>query len=405
VVILTSACGGLLLYLLRFFLADIFNIPEFIEIVPIIAIGLPFFGLYRTGIARLNGMREMRKMALGDSLRYIFFLLFTILFVVILRTGLKGAILSLVLSDVFVCPYVIWSTKLIPEWDIAHFKERLTRLSWFGSQVVLARIVEDLDVRSSLILVGLFLSKTDISLYSLASMFASAISILPQAVQKVTGPSMTELYAAGRLDSINSMLNQVMKVSAFSLTLMACFLVLFFDNITTLLYPRQPGFLGAANTFQVLAFGAIFYGTTVSISPIFFSIERPDINLKIAIIRVIATIAITLAAIKPWGVIGAALGGAATGFIVFGFWIYYINKLLSIKIDWRSLVIISVLGVATVVITTLLNSTITLSWVNYLVKSIGLAVFAIFVIRFWNLDKYLKMIQKPFAFLSNHIPR
>jgi len=405
VVIVATICGGLLLYLLRYILADIFNIPEFIDVIPIIAIGLPFLGLYKTGIARLNGLREMRRMALGDSLRYILFLLLTILFIVILHAGLKGALISLVLSDILVCPYIIWATNLISEWNIDQFKERFLRLGWFGSQVVLARIVEELDVRSSLILVGLFLTKIDISLYSLASMIASAISIIPNAIQKVTGPAMTEFYTTGKIESINSMINQVMKVSAFLLTLIACFLVLFFDNIINFLYPSQPGFLDAAETFQVLAFGAIFYGTTVSISPIFFSMERPDITLKIAIIRVITTVAITLAAIKPLGVIGAAFGGAGTGFIVFGFWIYYIQKLLKIKIAWKSLLVVPIFGFVFVLIAFVLNINISNNLINYLINIIAMGVFSIIIIKYWNLDRYLKMFPKSFSTLSHHLSR
>ena len=344
-VVLTTATGGLLLYLLRFIIADLFSAQEFIRVIPILAIGLPFLGIYKTGIARLNGLRAMRKMAMADTLRYTLYFMLTILFVVILNKGLSGAIYGLVISDILICPYIIWSTKLIQEWDISNFTERFTRLSKFGSQVVLARIVEEMDTRSSLILAGLFLSKSDVGLYSLASMIATAISIIPQAIQKVTGPAMTEMYASHRIDAIRSMMNQTMKLTAFLLTLIASFLVMYFDNIIHFLYASQSGFLDANGIFQILAFGAIFYGTTVSISFIFFSMERPDVNLRIAILRVVITVLVTLLTIKPLGVIGAAIGGAGTGLLVFGFWIYYTQRLLRIKIDWEFLIIIPLLGV------------------------------------------------------------
>lgn len=399
-VVIATTIGGILLYSLRFTLAEIFNIPEFVRITPILAIGLPFLGIYKTGISRLNGLREMRKMALGDTLRYILFFISTIILVAILKKGLYGAVYSLVISDILICPYIVWSTKLIKEWDISHFKERFIRLSRFGSQVVIARMVEELDVRSSLILVGLFLSKTDVGLYSLAAMMSTAISIIPQAIQKVTGPAMTEMYATNRIESIRSLMNQTMQLSAFFLTFIASFLVMFFDNIIKLLYASQPGFLEAEGIFQVLAFGAIFYGITVSISLIFFCMERPDITLKIAIIRVVVTILVTLITIKPLGVIGAAIGGAGTGWLVFGFWIYYTQKLLHIKIDWRSLVTIPLLGAFLVLATLFANSMIPFSWANYLINSIGLIIFVLIVYRFWDLAKYYKMMKNSIVSIS-----
>jgi stage V sporulation protein B len=401
-IIITTAIGGILLYSSRFIIAEIFTIPEFVRIIPLLAIGLPFLGIYRTGISRLNGLREMRKMALGDTLRYVLFLILTIVFVSILDGGIYWAVFSLILSDILVCPFIIWSTKLKQEWDIRNFRDRFFRLGWFGSQIVLARIVEELDVRSSILLVGLFLSKTDVGLYSLASLIASAISVIPQAIQKVTGPAMTELYASKRIVAIKSMMNQVMKLSMFFLTFIACTLVMFFDNTINLLYPKQPGFLDATGIFQILAIGAIFYGTTVSISPIFLSMERADITLRIAIIRVITTVAITLFAIKPLGVIGAAFGGAGTGLIVFASWIYYIQKLLLIKIEWRSMITISILGIVMVILTKQINGNISVSWLNYLVNMISLGVYSILVIKFWKLDKYIKIITKPFVSFSNH---
>ena len=396
-VVIATSSGGLLLYSFRFAFADLFKTPEFIRVIPILALGLPFLGIYKTGISRLNGLRAMREMAFGDTLRYTLFFILTIIFVAVLNQGLLGAIYSLIVSDILVCPYIVWSTKLIQEWDFSHFKERFIRLSRFGSQVVLARIVEELDTRSSLLLAGLFLSKTDVGLYSLASMLAIAISIVPQAIQKVTGPAMTEMYAAHRIESISSMTNQTMKLSAFLLTLMASFLVMFFSSIIKLLYASQPGFLNAAGIFQILAFGAIFYGTTVSISPIFFSIDRPDITLRIAIVRVVVTVLVTLLTIKPLGIIGAALGGAGTGLLVFGFWIYYTQKLLNINIDWRSVVTIPILGVILVGVTIFVNSMVPLSWLNYLINISGLIIFVFVFNKFWGLEKYFKLIKNSIA--------
>jgi stage V sporulation protein B len=393
-VVVATSVGGILLFSLRYVIADLFKTPEFIRIIPLIAVGMPFLGIYRTGISRLNGLREMRRMALGDTLRYMLFLILTIIFVALLDTGLLGAVLSLILSDVLVCFYIVWSTKLVREWDISKFKERFLRLGWFGSQVVLARIVEELDARSSLLLVGYFLSNSDVGLYSLASMIAMAISIVPQALQKVTGPAMTEMYACNRIESINSMMNQVMKLSAIILTFAACFLVLFFDNIILLLYSKQPGFLEAAGIFNILAFGAIFYGTTVSISPIFFSMERPDITLKIAIIRVVVTVLVTIIAIKPLGVIGAAIGGAGTGLLVFGFWIYYMHKLLGVKLEWRSLVTIPVLGASIVMLTKAVNIIIVLPWHTYIINIVGLIIFVLLVVKIWHVENFYKLIRR-----------
>jgi len=393
-VISTTTFVGIILYSLRYVIAELFNTPDFVSIVPLISLGLPFLGLYRTGVSRLNGLREMRKMAYADSIRYIFYLIFTVLSVAIFNGGLYWAVLSLVLSDILVSPYLIWATRLIQEWNKNNFKLRLRRLGWFGGQVVLTRIIEELDVRSALLMAGLFLSKTDIGLYSLAALIASAISIIPQAIQKVTGPVMTEFYATNRIEEINSLINQVMKISAFLLTLITGFLILFFSDIIHILYPLQLGFLEAEKIFYVLAFGAIFYGTTVSISPIFFGMERPDISLRIAFIRVIVSVAVTLATIKPLGVIGVALGGAGTGFMIFGFWIHYMHKLLPIRVEWKAIVAIPITGALMVVVIYILSSAANFVWSTYLIRIIGLGVLAALIFKLWQFEKFIAIIRK-----------
>ncbi|MEM4204483.1 MAG: oligosaccharide flippase family protein, partial [Candidatus Methanomethylicaceae archaeon] len=343
-VLITSSIGAISLFLLRGYLAHLFRMTELAYLLPVLALGIPFLGLGKTAIASLNGKRWMWQMAVGEISRYVLLLSFTVAGILWASNKLYAAVWSLPITDIVILPILLLLTKLKQNWSLTGISKHVLKITRFGWQVVLARIFEELDVRSHLLMAGLFLPKDAVGLFSLASLMSTAIPLFPGAVQKVTGPAMTEMYAKGEIRTIESLVNQTMRITAFLLTWIAVSIAVFFKEIITFLYASRPGFLSAETAFLILATGAIFYGITVSISPIMFSIERPDITFKVAIIRLILSVVLTIVFVKPLGINGVAIGGAGTGFLVFIFWTISMKRLLAIRIDYGPLLLTPLLG-------------------------------------------------------------
>lgn len=389
VVLVSTISGSLLLFSVRHFIANIFHISELIQFIPVLCIGLPFYGFYKVGLGRLNGLREMRKMAAAEIMRYILFSGLTIGFLHKYPENLFLPIVALVISDISSFPYMLWATQIRKNWDLGYFFQISRRIGWFGSRVILTRIFEELDVRSNLLLVGMLLTKIDAGLYSLASLIATGISVLPNAIQKVTGPVMTDMYIKSKIGELENLVNQTMKTACFILTTMTCILVLFFSNIIRILYPNQPGFLEAESVFQILAFGSVLFGTTITINPIFLSIDRPDITFKIGVIRFIVSVFLTVLFIGPFGINGAAIGGAGTGILVFGFWTYYMNRLININVNWKLLLVIPIAGIGLVAVAKLLSNFLHNEILLYGIWLILLLIFSIGVIQVLDIKKLL----------------
>jgi O-antigen/teichoic acid export membrane protein len=343
-VLITSSVGALCLLFMRDHLAYLFKMTELVSLLPVLVLGIPFLGLGKTALACLNGKRWMWQMAVGEISRYVLLLLLTIVGMLWASNRLYAAVWSLTITDIVILPILLLLTKLRHNWDMTGIYNHILEIARFGWQVVLARIFEELDVRSHLLLAGIFLNKDAVGIYSLASLMSTAISIFPGAIQKVTGPAMTEMYARGDIRKIESLVNQTMRMTAFLITSVAVCLVVFFREIITFLYSSRPGFLLAETAFLILATGAIFYGITVSISPIMFSIERPDITFKVAIMRLIVSVVLTILFVDSFGVNGVAIGGASTGFLVFIFWTISMKRLLAIHINYGPLLLTPLLG-------------------------------------------------------------
>jgi O-antigen/teichoic acid export membrane protein len=137
-----------------------------------------------------------------------------------------------------------------------------------------------------------------------------------------------------------------MALSAFLLTSASTLVVMFFPLIISILYPNQPDFQSARLAFAILMVGALFRGIVTSISPIFFSTNRPDINMPIASARVFSNIALTALLIGTYRINGAALGNAAASFVLFVFLLHLMKQKLNISTRYRPLFLIPLTGVA-----------------------------------------------------------
>ena len=75
---LSGICFAVIVFILSPLLANIFKMPELKGCIKIIALTFVFFIVNKGLLGFLNGLREMKKYAIIESLRYIFILMFTV---------------------------------------------------------------------------------------------------------------------------------------------------------------------------------------------------------------------------------------------------------------------------------------------------------------------------------------
>jgi O-antigen/teichoic acid export membrane protein len=379
-----GACGALLLALHQV-LATVFGMPELVQLLPVLALGVPFYGLNKAGLARLNGLRQMRRLAVAEAMRFVVLILLTLIWNGWLKGGLVAAVWILSLTEILMLPIVSVFARASRNLSATNLGQRCRMLGWFGGQTVLARIITELGNRLSVLLLGALLAKEQVGIYSVAALLASGLSLLPQALNKVTGPATAEMYATGQVSSMERLVNETMRFSAFLLTFGSIPLILFFPKLVGVLYPRRPGFLLAETAFVILVFGQVFNGIVVSVGSIFRSVNHPEVHFKTAAVRLATNLLVTSLLLDRFGINGAASGAAVAAFAIFALWVYLMPRIAGTSVDIRTLLPIPVLGAASVLISFLLPVNAFL----YPARMLLWLVFSVVVARLWHLDKYV----------------
>lgn len=316
----------------------VFHMPALGGYLIILALSMPLFQFNKIALARLAGLRRMKYFAIGEGLRYLFILLLTIFATLWKPNQLVFVIWPYLLAEILLIPYCWLTTQLHRNLSFIGFKERFRELWRFGFQVVLQRVITELESRLDLMVAGYFLSQGDVGVYSVALLVARAFTVLPVAVQKVATPLMAEVYAKSQIRMLERFVNLSLQIVSISLSLMAVVVVVFFPQFISILYPHQPVFLEARPIFNILLIGFLLRGVGLAAASIFISIGRPDIELKIAPIVLMANFSISvLLASRGFGMNGIAIGASMGSIVIYLLWMILIPRMVDIHIEHRKI--------------------------------------------------------------------
>ncbi len=339
---LSGLCFAGIVFMLSSLLAKIFKMPGLKECLRIIALTFIFFLVNKELLGFLNGLREMKKYAIIESLRYVLILMLTVVFYSLFHT-LQSVIFAFPIaeSSLFFILFPICRKHF--EFNLTEFGRIAIKLLKFGAPMLFSGMIGQLNSRIDLLLIGYFMLDKDVGVYTAAFMFARGLTIFPSAVQKVTNPAITEFYYNNSLQKIENLVNIVMKYAFIILSMVAILLSFFFKDIIAIVYPGKVEFANAVLPCQILLLSMIFYGSTSSVgTAVSSSIGRPDIALKVSGITLIINSAFNCILIPKCGIVGAAV---ATGFslILCVCIIIFLQKRL-LKIRFHSQTFVKLIG-------------------------------------------------------------
>ncbi len=303
------------LYLLSPFVEDIFNIPDLGHLLRIVSFSFPFIVINEVFSGTLNALRKMRNYALLEMFRRGLVLVFTLVFIW-MGMGIEGAVVALVLSPLSVTVTMLTIHKKYFRFRFKNFKKYTRRLVGFGGKLYFASSVSLLNAQAATLLIGFYLTDTDVGIYAAALMFFNFMIMVPQAIQKVTYPAFSTHFAKKRKALVVKMMKLIMRFSFILMSLGCLFLIFYIDDIITLIFPGKEAFLLAVNPLKIMAVAGVPFGVIVPVGAIFASAGRADIPLKISVARTVTNIGIAIALIPMtglalWGFNIGGLNGAA----------------------------------------------------------------------------------------------
>ncbi len=322
---------SVILYFLSPYITDFFDMSKLLNLIPILCIVFPLASFFQTELGILNGLREMRHFAFLTIFQQIC-MAFFIIILVSCGFGVWGAVIGIVSSPLL--PIVVGLFLLNKNgihWDFSEFLFYSKELSSFGWKLAGANAVNELNNRLDILLIGYFLSATDVGYYSVSLTLAKFFWFIPQSIQKITYPATAEYWHKGNHDALNKMIDKTMKYCMIILVSVGLGVGFFAKDIVTILFTKK--FISAVLPLQILLIGTVIRGMIQPIGVSLSAIGRPDLPLKISTFILITNALMNIILIPRIGIAGAAI--ATTISLTAGTFIslYLVVKHLSVKID------------------------------------------------------------------------
>lgn len=309
--IISGIIMGILLYSSSEFIStDFFHIPEMVDLLKITAVCFPFIAIQKATTGTLNGFRKMNHFAMVNVLQNTFVFLISIFFVLFLKMGVRGAVIGFVVPTIVIGVFsllFIRKSFFLP--SRAVLSSVLREITWFGFYIVLGNSIGLLNTQIDSLLIGRFMSETDVGYYAIAVIIMQGITLLPSAVQAVTTPTMATYYGKREYSKIRELVKNIMlKTFAIELIVLV-FLAIFGKYIIAILFSEE--FAPAYTPMLILSIGYLMYSPWTSVGAIFASIGKVNLSFKLNGLCAILNTTLNLLLIPKFGLIGAA---SATSF-------------------------------------------------------------------------------------------
>jgi O-antigen/teichoic acid export membrane protein len=275
-----------------------------IDLLRITALCFPFIAMQKAVIGTLNGLREMKRFAIVNTIQNLLVMVVSFALVILLNMGVKGAVLGFVIPSVlvgllsltFTRNFFILPTKVMTK----AFKD----VSRFGFYIVLANSIGMVNTQIGSLMIGYFMNETEVGYYAVAVLFLQGVTILPQAVQAVTTPIIAAYYRKGDFHNIRKLLKNTMFKTSAVILCISLILAIFGNFLITALFTEE--FLPAYIPMLILLVGYFIHSVYASIGGCLSSVGKVHILFKIDMVCAGLNLLLNILLIPRFGLIGAA---------------------------------------------------------------------------------------------------
>ena len=340
-------------YLLSGLFAEIFNMPGLSGLLKLLSPVFPFALVGGALHGLLNGLREMKKYAAATIIQSVIMLIVTVA-LIYYGFGVAGAVIGIVLSSVGNCLFLIFVSRNYFEITFSEYVPTTKKQLKLGAQICGVNSINQINYQADIVLVGYFLTATDVGYYAVAVGLSRFFWIIPQAIQKITYPATSEYWANNNHSALQTMIDKSMKYTACILLPIGLGVGFFAEDIITTIFGEE--FIYSVLPFLILLVGTMINGAMQRpIGSILYSIGMPDLNLKIFASAAMANIILNLILIPHFGIAGAAVATTISLSLITLLILFYTIKVTRVIIDFHWFTKIYLIAVACILLYYLLG--------------------------------------------------
>jgi O-antigen/teichoic acid export membrane protein len=357
----------------------------------LLAFALPLGTL---GTVVINWLRLQRRpwatamFALGTNLLTI---MLTLLFVVVLRLGLKGVFLSQ-LATALVSTLI--AVLLMGAWvSPAYFDRRqLIDMLKFSFPLIPASISYWIVNLSGIYFIKGFSTTSEVGLYQVGSSFASAMAILTAAFQQALGPFSMSIH---KREDAAKVYADILTAYTLTACLFSLLLSLFATEILSLVTTKT--YLGASRIVGILSFNYVVTGF-IYIASIGMNIAKTTRPYGVAVVTAsILTVVLNAVFVPHFGKEGAALSTLIAQAFVPVFVFYAAQKLYPIPYRFAAVTATFVLAFGIALLGGPITTGSFVTDIPVKLGMLGLFVSSVFVLRITTIAKLRGMVAEFFV--------
>jgi len=334
-ILLSLAIGICLTLLMAAFpelVSGLFDMPGLADLLRVLSPVYPFALVGGVLLGLFNGIREMKYYALSIVVQSGTMAVVA-LGLIVAGAGVAGAVIGIAVSWIASSLYLLLMGSRFFSFTLEAFVPTAKSLIHFGFQMLTAGAINDINNELDTLLIGFFLTSTDVGLYAVAIMVSRLFSLIPLSVQKITYATTSLYWRENNHAALHTMIDKSMKYCSIILILGGLCVAFFAYPIITGVFGED--FQATVLPLQILLAGMVIRGgVETSVGGSIAAIGRPDLVMGVSAVMMVINGSLNLLLIPQFGITGAALATFVS--LVGGsvLYVWLLVKYLFFKVDY-----------------------------------------------------------------------
>ena len=334
--------GVLMIFVIAPFVANVYmGKPEVMVPLQIIGFITPFSVILGAFRGAFQGVYKMEYIIYTRAIEQLSMILFATAFVLIglsVVGALWGTVIGYFLAALSaVLIFKFYMGKYIPkpteDFEFSHMDELklAIMLVKFSIPVIITAIAEMLIYNICTIVMGKFLTLSDIGFFTAADPIARLPLMISISVATTILPASSEAFKVKDIKSLQKYVGESYKISLLLVVPMCIGLALFAKPTLALLYFKTPAYVAGASALAILSIGMTFYSIFAISTSIVQGIGNPRIPMYILVFGSITTAVLCWVLVPILGIAGGATASTLACFLMMVPCIYFVFKLTKTK--------------------------------------------------------------------------
>jgi O-antigen/teichoic acid export membrane protein len=270
----------------------------------LIVLTIPFSLLYLYLLHIVLGMEEIIKFNKINIFRYFFHFITLLLFLLILKQKLFGAVISHVLTTLILTLFIIFLIRKITKISISFKYELSKSTAKYGFKAYFGNLAQFLNYRLDFLLISAFLAPNAVGFYAIAVGMAETIWILPGAIATVLFPRVSSLNDT----DANSLTPRIARHTYFIIFVFVLLLFFLAKPLINIFF--GTAFLPSVRPLLLLLPGIIALAGSKTLTADLAGRGKPQIGAFAAFTSLAINVPLNLYLIPKWGISGAAFASS-----------------------------------------------------------------------------------------------